>query len=121
MSVREFFFSSEREVIEALFQAEDWLDLYELHVEFRLSPAQIYECLERLSFNNFADIEGTRGRLTESGRRWVLASRRMIFLSPNLDWREIRDRGKSTHPGELYKPRFSENEKREFLDEQIGG
>lgn len=76
------FGSSDREVIRLLFSKPDWVDLYDLHVEFGLSPAQVVDMLERLIAVGFAQREGAQARLTPQGRDWVLAARGEIFLNP---------------------------------------
>ena len=68
------FTSSDREVIRFLFSKRNWVDLYDLHVEFGLSPAQVLDMLERLLAVGLAERQGAQGRLTQQGRDWVLTS-----------------------------------------------
>jgi hypothetical protein len=87
------FSSSDREVIRFLFSKRDWVDLYELHIEFGLSPAQIIDILERLLGIGLAERQGTQARLTQEGRDWTLAARSEIFFDTDRDsWRPTSDR-----------------------------
>ena len=79
--------SSDREVIRFLFARHDWADLYELHLDFGLTPAQVIDIVERLVAANLAELDGVRARLKPAGRTWVLAARDEIFLSTHQEWR----------------------------------
>jgi len=86
------FSSSDREVIRFLFKREDWADLYDLHEEFGLSPAQVLDIVERLAAVNFADLDGIKSRLTPAGREWIVAAREDIFFgTDNGIWRPMGD------------------------------
>ena len=86
------FNSSDREVIRFLFSKRDWVDLYELHVEFGLSPAQIMDMLERLLAVGLAERQGAQARLTAQGRDWTLAARGEIFFHTDREsWRPSID------------------------------
>ena len=93
--------SSDREVIRFLFAGMDWSDLYDLHIQFRLSPGQALDIVERLVTADFAELDGTKARLTTAGRTWVLEARNRIFRgSEHEAWRarahEIPDNTKDT-------------------------
>lgn len=82
------FSSSDREVIRFLFNRSDWADLYEMHVAFDLTPAQILDILERLVGAGFAEMDGVKARLNPNGRDWVVAARKDIFFSTDREnWR----------------------------------
>ena len=86
------FSSSDREVIRLLFSKRDWADLYDLHVELGLSPAQIADILERLLALGLAERQGAEARLTQQGREWTLAARKDIFFDINREaWRPTSD------------------------------
>jgi hypothetical protein len=86
------FNSSDREVIRFLFSKRNWIDLYELHVDFRLSPAQIIDTLERLLPVGLAERQGAQARLTQQGRDWILAARGEIFFDTDREsWRPSSD------------------------------
>ena len=80
--------SSDREVIRFLFASIDWSDLYNLHIEFGLTPGQVLDITERLVAANFAELDGTKARLTSTGRAWVLEARDSIFRTSGREfWR----------------------------------
>ncbi len=86
------FSSSDREVIRFLFSQPNWVDLYELHMQFGLSPAQIIDMLERLITLGFAERQGAQARLTQHGRDWTVAARNKIFLDTDRKaWRPSSD------------------------------
>lgn len=86
------FSSSDREVVRFLFSKRNWVDLYELHVEFGLSPAQIMDMLERLLALGLAERQGAQARLTQQGRDWTLAARGEIFFhTDRKSWRPSSD------------------------------
>lgn len=80
--------SSDREVIRFLFSVDEWVDLYALHEDFRLSPAQILDIIERMVKAGLAEVSGTFAKLTLSGRNWVIDARGQIFFGTNREtWR----------------------------------
>ncbi|WP_231420640.1 hypothetical protein [Sphingomonas sp. Leaf205] len=86
------FSSSDREVIRFLFSKRNWVDLYDLHVELGLSPAQITDMLERLLALGLAERQGAEARLTQQGRDWTLAARGDIFFDIDREgWRPTSD------------------------------
>lgn len=78
--------SHEREVILALFQANDWFDLYALHEELLLSPAQIASVLMRLLEDGLCESDGMNAKLNGAGIKWVLKNRREIFMRGSRTW-----------------------------------
>ncbi|MEP3676146.1 hypothetical protein [Sulfitobacter sp.] len=78
--------SYEREVILALFESGDWFDLYELHEELLLSPAQVFSVVTFLASEALCKVDGTKATLTEKGVRWVLRNRKRIFMSTKRHW-----------------------------------
>lgn len=84
--------SSDREVVRFLFARQEWADLYELHVEFGLTPGQVIDIVERLVAADFAELDGIKARLTPTGRAWVLEARDAIFRGAGHDsWRPSAD------------------------------
>ena len=101
------YYSSDRELIRHLFLKPDWVDLYELHVSFGLSPAQVIDTIERLRSAGYAEHDGLNARLTLSGREWVRAARFEIFVDNRLEWRSQIERKAFAAPGEPYLPDLS--------------
>lgn len=86
------FSSSDREIVRFLFSKRDWVDLYELHIAFGLSPAQIIDMLERLISLGLAERQGVQARLTQQGREWTLAARGKLFFDTDREsWRPTSD------------------------------
>lgn len=78
--------SYEREVILALFESDDWFDLYDLHEDLLLSPAQVVSVITFLTGEALCQVDGTKAKLSEKGIRWVLRNRRRIFMSNERHW-----------------------------------
>ena len=99
--------SHKRLVILALFQAGDWFDLYALHEEFSLSPAQIISTLVLLDEKSLCEVDGTRARLTQSGVNWVLKNRRELFMQSGRKWAKLDSSNRSNlYAGQPYMPRL---------------
>lgn len=98
------FHSSDREVIRQLFLSVDWIDLYELHVSYGLSPAQVLDTVERLRSADFVEHDGLNARLTPSGREWVRAARFEIFVDNDFKWRSPTETERFVTSGEPYLP-----------------
>lgn len=115
----EAFSSSDREFIRYVFSSKDWVDVYELHIQFQLSPGQIIDIVERLRKRGYVELEGTRARLTVSGRDWILKHRGVVFKSGAGRFRseleETVGLNPTIQPGEPYLPDLSEVD-REFFE-----
>jgi hypothetical protein len=84
--------SFEKEILRSLFERGDWLDLYQLHQEYLLSPGQLSYAVRKFVHNEIIEVEGLLVRLTEHGQKWVFAHRREIFLADrNRYWAEPSD------------------------------
>jgi DNA-binding PadR family transcriptional regulator len=117
MSV-EAFSSSDREFIRYVFSSKDWVDVYELHVQFQLSPGQIVDIVGRLRAHGYVELEGTRARLTPAGRDWVLRHRGVVFKSDAVRFRseleEAVGLSPTIEPGKPYLPDLSEIDRQFF-------
>jgi len=78
--------SSKREILSALFHADAWLDLYELHENYKLSPGVLAQSVQFLQENGLLETDGMRAKLTAEGRAWVFLNRKKIFYSVNRFW-----------------------------------
>ena len=86
--------SFEKEILKALFESGDWVDLYTLHEEYLLSPGQLSYAVRNFARSKIVESDGLLVRLTEHGQKWVFAHRREIFLSDrNRYWAEPLDDG----------------------------
>lgn len=62
------------------------VDLYELHVEYRLSPAQLLLAVERLRELGIAQLEGTEVRRSPMFESNVIRLRHAIF-NRTMPWK----------------------------------
>ena len=108
--------SSDREVISALFEASDWLDLFDLHLDFVLSPGQVLDSVERLQAGGYLERKGLHARLTDLGREWVIASRRELFMNPARDWRSYEAKDRLVRENEPYLPDFAKVDRKFFVE-----
>lgn len=76
------FFSEDVEIIRELI-TERKVDLYNLHLKYRLSPAQVSRSVNNLLKENVIAIEGDFIFLTEKSREWILKNRKELFLDKN--------------------------------------
>ncbi|WP_288942979.1 hypothetical protein [uncultured Roseovarius sp.] len=109
--------SYEREVILALFRTNDWFDLYELHDQLRLSPAQIASSVKMMGECGFCETEGLKARMTLKGMKWVLKNRKRIFLHKNRTWASskfVKETDRDV--GEPYMPRLKSIDTKFFLN-----
>lgn len=88
------FTSSDIIIIKALLQSEI-VDIYSMHAEYHLSPAQLQLSINKLVSAGIIDVAGLTIRLTQSGNDWICSNRRSIFLDGKRDfWKK---RSKDTH------------------------
>lgn len=78
--------SYEREVYQRLFSHDGWLDLFELHTRWSLSPGQLSSAIEKLLEERMVEVKGTNAKLTERGRVWIVKNRREIFMDVERKW-----------------------------------
>lgn len=112
------FSSYERECLSALFASSDWLDMFVFHEKYLLSPGQVASFMRRFEEGSVIEAQGGRARLTEFGRRWVLANRAVIFLVSNRVWAEapqIMVEAARINPFEPYLPDLKRLQERFFL------
>lgn len=78
--------SSKREILIALFQTDDWFDLYQLHKEYKLSPGVLAQSVTFLQNNGLLETDGMKVKLTAKGRVWVFLNRKRMFYSVERFW-----------------------------------
>lgn len=117
------FSSSDREIVRFLFSKRNWVDLYDLHVEFGLSPAQVLDMLERLLAIGLAERQGPQARLTPQGRDWVLAARGEIFFDVASEvWRPTSEQllADAMEPSTPYLPDLGLVDRTFFIQMALG-
>jgi DNA-binding Lrp family transcriptional regulator len=60
--------------------AKQKVSLYELHEKYRLSPAQIMRCIEKLNSKEIIKIFDDFIVLTKLGAKWIDANRSFIYM-----------------------------------------
>ncbi len=73
--------SLESIVVRELYKTTDWVDLYQLHKKYLLSPIQLLDFCEKLLEIEVIEIEGRKARITDFGRKWSVKNRYKIFSS----------------------------------------
>lgn len=109
--------SYKREVLRKLFSTLDWCDLYQLHVEKLISPAQIAMSLNDLSETGIIETDGIKARLTDDGRNWVLRNRVALFANVDRSWsKPVLKKESALDPSAPYLPRLRSIDKKFFGD-----
>lgn len=80
--------SYERVMLATLFKSVDWVDLFIFHERYLLSPGQVASFIRRFEDAGLVAADIMAAKLTDLGRRWVLANRQAIFLTPDRVWAE---------------------------------
>lgn len=99
-------FSEDIELIKKLLKSNT-INLYELHNDFLLSPAQVATAIERLVANDYVALEGMSLTVTEKGKEWLKGDASVILVSERIRyWRELPSDMLQPQLGidELYKP-----------------
>ncbi len=109
--------SSKREILHALFQADDWLDLYKLHEQYRLTPGIVAQTVFFLQERDLLEIEGMKARLSEAGKAWVFLNRKRIFYATDRVWVQPKQTDESrADANSPYLPRARSLDKKFFQD-----
>ena len=73
-------FSYDRIIIKKLFSCDNYINLYDFHTIYRLSPAQIADTLALLRDHEAVKVDDNRACLTNKGRIWVVKNRKLLFF-----------------------------------------
>ena len=76
------FYSEDVEIIRELIHNKS-IDLYDLHLKYRLSPAQVSRSVKNLLNEGVVEIEGETISMTDLGREWIIKNRHALFLDEN--------------------------------------
>lgn len=113
-------FSEDIELIKKLLDC-DTVNLYDLHNQFLLSPAQIATAIDRLIDKNHVTLEGMTLKVTEKGKEWLKADASVILASERRQyWRELPSDMLQVQVGvnEFYKPNIDKIRKEGKILEQ---
>lgn len=103
------FHSEDVLLIRTLFQTRGSIQVLWFNTHYRLSPGQVSRAIERLLREDAVEIdERTRTiNMTESGRRWVMDNRKVIFGKRPLYWKRTQNKAYNRiklNPKDLYVP-----------------
>lgn len=73
--------SSDIIIIKSLLQSE-YVDIYDLHVQYLLSPAQLQLSISKFLAERIIEVDGVKIRLIKNGFDWICNNRQSIFLDP---------------------------------------
>jgi hypothetical protein len=105
------------EVLRELYR-NDKVDLYRFHQLYSLPPGQLAKTINRLMELRVLELVDDSVQLTDFGRRWVVANRRLIFLRDRAqEWKDIPENMRQDRMpiNSLYKP------KKSLIDRQFFG
>ncbi|OCK50690.1 hypothetical protein BA768_19435 [Chryseobacterium sp. CBo1] len=86
------------------------INLYQLHREHKLSPAQIIRCLKKFSEKEILIYNDIEALITQIGISWIEANKKIIFLNRFeyiCSYSNDLYRGNQININELYKPKIS--------------
>ena len=84
-------------------------DFYDLHKNYKLSPAQIVRSLKKFSEKKILEYDKTTVFLTKIGEKWIEANKKFIFLRRFeyiCPYSEDLYKGLQIEINELYKPKI---------------
>lgn len=85
------FYSEDVEIVRELIAKRE-VDLYNLHLKYKLSPAQVSRSVKMLLKENVVKDEGDVIKMTENGLNWILRNRNELFLNGERNyWKEEDD------------------------------
>lgn len=83
-------YSEDVEIIKELMRNVN-VNLYDLHLKYRLSPAQVSNTVKTLLEEGVISIQGESIGLTERGREWIVNNRKTLFLDGTRKyWKQER-------------------------------
>lgn len=112
-------------VLRDLYINKQYIDIYTYHTRYNLLPHQIAQCIILLIKKNIITKEGNKITITDYGRKWVLANRRVLFLSQRCQyWKTTRNKGYKDfgdNNNEIRLPNISKIDKSLFTTNKKGG
>ncbi|MEP3846065.1 MAG: hypothetical protein ABJM43_12070 [Paracoccaceae bacterium] len=101
----------------ALFKADDWLDLYKLHEQYRLTPGVVAQTVFFLQERDLLVIEGMKAKLSETGKAWVFLHRKKLFYGTDRIWVQPKQNDEERMDANSpYLPRARSLDKKFFQD-----
>jgi hypothetical protein len=94
--------SSVREFAREIYSSEGVLDLYDLHVKYRLSPSELVRIAALFVRLGLVEQDGMCVRRTPGARRWIWERRQRFFLDEERPWARLNREGRD--PAQPYMP-----------------
>ena len=91
------FTSSDIIIIKSLLKSEI-VDIHSLHVDYRLSPAQLQMSISKFVEAGIVSVNDIKARLTQPGFDWICSNRKSLFLDGKRNF--WKNRPKDTHNNE---------------------
>lgn len=104
--------SSIRELARIIYFSPDEVDLYKLHLHYRLSPSEVSFAARYFARLGVADFDGVAFVPREGARNWLFRHRRHFFLQEQRPWSESDRRG--INPSKPYLPDLGKVDRRFF-------
>lgn len=110
------FHSEERILLRALFAEPRLGNLYALHEQFMLSPAQLINSINKLVLCGLVVFDGDTVVLKKAGRAWIIKHRKKLFFENTEPyWQmprsELKLAGSSSRNGRPYRIRMKKLDK----------
>ncbi|GBR34613.1 hypothetical protein [Gluconobacter kondonii] len=97
--------SSIRELARVIYFSEGEVDLYKLHLEYRLSPFEVSFAARFFVKVGIAELDGISLVLRTSAKEWLFERRQRFFMQAKRPWaNDLRD---GVDPSEPYLPELS--------------
>ena len=104
--------SSIRELARAIYRDPHAVDLYQLHLRYRLSPAEVSVAVRYFIRVGVISSEGVGIVPRDGARDWLFERRHRFFMDGNRPWGQDDRRG--VDPSEPYLPNLAKVDRRFF-------
>lgn len=104
--------SSIRELARAIYHADGEVDLYKLHLSYRLSPAEVSFAARYFARIGIADFNGLNFVLRVGAREWLFERRHRFFMQQQRPW--SYDERQGIDPSKPYLPELGRIHRRFF-------
>ena len=104
--------SSIRELARAIYQNPSEVDLYKLHLSYRLSPAEVSFAARYFARIGIADLDGISFVPRSGAREWLFKRRHRFFMDGKRPWGQ--DERQGIDPSGPYMPDLAKVDRKFF-------